>query len=109
MAQEITQAIKDRMAQMAPMDWAKCQALADELGLKARSLQAACTRNNIPYAKQGRVSKTGDKVVSKTDLVAAISKSTEIPVEGLNSLEGLEKANKTALQALVDYFAELDS
>ncbi len=77
----------------APVNKAVAQRLADELGKSLRSVIAKATREGV-YQAQGKVTKSGDPVVSKTDLVASIG----MIVTG--NLEGLEKAPKAALLAL---------
>jgi TolB-like protein len=99
--QELTQEVRDAMAKAAPLDWAKCGELAERFGCKPRQIQAAATRGGVQYVKQGRVSKSGKAVVSKVDLVAEIAKATGLDVE---VLDGLDKATKTALEALVASF-----
>ena len=82
------------------IDWAKAQEVADKFQTKARSIVQICTRNNIPYAKKQRVSKTGKPVARKTELVAQIAKKYSLDVE---QLDGLEKASKTSLEVLAGF------
>ena len=82
----------------APVNWNKAQALAVEHGLKPRSVVQVCVRHGIQYEKQGRVSKTGAPVARKPELVKEIAVALNMETE---SLEGLEKASKESLQALL--------
>lgn len=66
--------------------------LATEFGKTPRSVIAKITRMELPYARKQPVTKTGEPVESKLDIVAQIA----MLVEG--NVEGLEKASKGALQ-----------
>ena len=77
----------------APVNKAVAQRLADETGRSLRSIIAKATKEGV-YVPQGKVTKSGEPVVSKSDLVAMIA----TVVDG--NLEGLDKAPKAALHAL---------
>lgn len=82
----------------APLNMAKAEVIAAQFDLKPRSVIASAVRNKIEYTKKTRVSKTGNPVVSKEELVARIAVKYGFDV---SKLEGLEKANKSALEVLV--------
>jgi LysM repeat protein len=86
------------MNEKAPLNFEKATEIAEEFGLKPRAIVASAVRNGIEYEKKTRVGKTGAPVVRKEDLVGKIAEKFGVPVEDLN---GLEKANKTALEALL--------
>lgn len=98
MATQMNEKVMARMIEMAPLDFEKCGKIAEEFGLKQRAIVASATRNGIAYNKKARVSKTGDPIVSKADLVETIADSLNVTVE---SLDGLDKANKSALETIV--------
>ncbi len=77
----------------APVNKAVAQRLADELGKSLRSVIAKATREGV-YQAQGKVTKSGEPVTHKDDLV------TEIAAIVGGNLDGLEKAPKAALLAL---------
>ena len=86
------------MQELAPLNMEKCGKIAEQFGLKTRSIIASAVRSGIEYEKKVRVGKTGAPVSSKADLVEKIAEKLGKTV---SDLEGLEKANKTALQALL--------
>ena len=94
----VTASIVNAIRAASPVNWTKAQALAEEHGLKPRSIVQVCVRHEIPYEKQGRVSKTGAPVARKPELVKEIAASLNMETA---SLEGLEKASKESLQALL--------
>jgi hypothetical protein len=81
----------------APLNLEKATALAEKMGKKPRSVIAKATRMEVPYVKKGPTTKTGEAVVRKETLVEEIRKFT---ATGAN-LEGLEKASKPALVAVL--------
>ena len=72
--------------------------LFSKAGVTARGLVAKARTMGLPYAKVERVSKTGEPVVRKDELVYMLEKAT-----GLDGLDSLAKAEKPALRKLVDY------
>jgi hypothetical protein len=86
------------MWERAPLDLAKATALADEYDSKAKAVIAKAIREKIPYVKQVRVRKDGKPVASKNAVVAQIEALLEVDV---GAFEGLEKASKSALEAVV--------
>ena len=87
------------MEDAAPLDWAKAQELSTKLGIKPKAIVAAATRHGIEYRKIERKTKSGEKIRSKADLVALIAAQSKVAVE---ALDGLEKATKNSLEALLD-------
>lgn len=55
---------------------------------------------DFTYERKGNVTKTGEPVTKKTDLVARIAAAANVTVA---KLDGLDKATKGALQILVDF------
>ena len=68
-------------------------------GFSGRSVIAKINRMQLPYAKKGKVTKTGAPVEHKDDLVKEIATFVE------GNLDGLEKAPKPVLQLLRDALA----
>ncbi len=95
---KFTEAVIARMQEEAPLNWEKAKSLGEELGIKPKAIVASANRNNIPYDKIVRTTKGGAKIESKADLVVRIAERVGKTVE---ELDGLEKATKTALEALV--------
>ena len=90
--------VMDAMVAAQPLDLAKAKVIADKFDIKFRAVIAAAKRNDLDYVNVKRVSKTGQPVASKADLVGQIAAKFDLDVE---DLAGLDKATKTALQALV--------
>lgn len=90
-------------AENGPLNLETAKALADEFGggKTYRSVVAKIGRMGLPYAKKVAVSKNGEPVVRKENLVAEIARF--VP----GSLDGLEKASKPALVNIRDAFAAL--
>ncbi len=85
----------------APLDLEVCEQLAKDVlfvkaGVTARGIAAKARSLGVEYTKQERVSKSGDPIATKMDLVVEIEKA--LGVDGLGSLA---KAEKRALQALL--------
>jgi hypothetical protein len=72
--------------------------LFSDAGVTARGLVAKARTMGLPYAKVERVSKSGEPVVRKDELVDMLEKAT-----GLDGLDSLAKAEKPALRKLMDY------
>jgi len=66
----------------------------------ARGLVAKARSMGLPYNKVERVTKTGEPVVRKDELVSRLEAAT-----GLDGLDSLAKAEKGALRKLVEHFA----
>jgi hypothetical protein len=88
-----------RMRADAPLNMEKAEKIANEFGLKTKSVIASATRRGIPYERKARVGKTGEKPETKESMVARIAEKYGIELDKLN---GLEKANKEALVALLE-------
>ncbi len=97
----ITPEVVAEMQAQAPLDYEKCGVIGEKFGIPQRSVVASATRQGIAYVKKARVSKTGAAVASKSDLVGVIA--SDLGVD-LSSLDGLEKATKSALTAIVESF-----
>lgn len=92
-------------AEKGPLNLVNLTALAEdtlfsEAGVTARGLVAKARTMGLPYTKVERVSKTGEAVVRKDELVAQLEAAT-----GLEGLDSLAKAEKAVLRKLVDHFA----
>jgi hypothetical protein len=74
------------------------EALATEMGKTVRSVIAKLSREGV-YVAQPKVTKTGEPVVRKAELVAQINAHFEI------ELPTLVKASKADLQKLVDHLS----
>lgn len=100
-ASKYTPAMEARMRSEAPLNQAKCEALASEFGegFSARSVAAKAVRMNLPYERKQPTTKTGAPVERKEAIVAEIA-----AIVGSN-LDGLEKAPKGVLQAVRDFVA----
>lgn len=72
---------------------------ADGSPRKARSIVAKIGRELIPYQRKVAVSKTGEAIQSKLDIVAEIGKVVS------GNLDGLDKAPKPALVAVLKALA----
>ena len=101
-----TEAMVARLAAEAakgPLNLERLTALAPDplfskAGITARGLVGKAPTMGLPYAKVERVSKSGEPVVRKDELVDMLEKAT-----GLTGLDSLAKAEKPALRKLVDY------
>jgi len=98
-----TPAMVERLNQAAaegPLNLAVLTALATEPvfqgNVTARGLVAKVRSMGLPYNKAERVSKTGEPVVRKDELVDQLEKAT-----GLDGLDSLAKAEKAALRKLL--------
>ena len=88
-------------AQNGPLNLESAKALAAEFGggKSYRSVVAKIGRMGLPYAKKLAVSKNGEPIERKENLVSDIARY--VP----GSLDGLEKASKPALVNIRDAFA----
>ena len=98
MASKFSDEIIAELNANAPLNYEKVSEIADKHGEKAKALVACATRNGIAYIRKARVSKTGDKVASKQDLVVVIAENLSVDVA---DLDGLDKATKNVLQVIV--------
>ena len=81
------------------LNWAMAQEFGEKHDFKPMGVVLCAKKNNIPYAKKERVTRSGAKVISKAELVASIAKKIGVTVE---ALDGLEKSTKTALEAVLE-------
>jgi len=86
------------MVAQAPLNLDKATKLADEYDVKVKSVIAKAIREKIAYEKQVRVRKDGKPVASKNATVGRIEEMLALDV---GALDGLEKAAKASLEALV--------
>jgi hypothetical protein len=101
------QIIRDYAVSNAPLNIAKANELAamptmfdnDGNQRKAASIVAKIARLGLAYERKQPVTKTGEPVVKKTELVARIAE-----LAGVNAatLDGMEKSPKDSLAALVE-------
>ena len=105
-ASKYTEAMVARLSVEAangPLNLERLTALAADplfsnAGITARGLVAKARTMGLAYEKVERVSKTGEPVVRKDELVDMLEKAT-----GLTGLDSLAKAEKPALRKLVDF------
>lgn len=98
--------MKARVEANGSLNWADANEIAEMFeGVKARSVTAMASRNSIAYARKVRTAKDGSAVVSKADLVGKIADAFGFDVA---TLDGLDKANKTALEAVVAGLSEFN-
>ncbi len=100
-ASKYSAAQEQRIRDFGPLNQAAAEALAVEFGagFTARSVIAKINRMGLPYERKGKVTKSGDPVEHKDDLVK------EIATFVTGNLDGLEKAPKPALQAIRNFLA----
>ena len=103
MNSKFSQDVLDALVAGQPLNWEKCEAIAKRFGENTRSLVACAKRQGMEYARKERTTKTGGKVETKEQVVARIAENLGISVE---TLDGLDKANKTALQILASETSE---
>jgi len=97
-----TSQMEDMIRAAAPLDLAVCEQLAkDQLFVKAsvtaRGIAAKARSLGVEYVKQERVSKSGDPIATKIDLVVEIEREM-----GLDGLASLAKGEKKALHILLN-------
>jgi hypothetical protein len=76
--------------------------LAEELGKNARSVIAKLSREGV-YVTQLKVTKRGEPVIKKSELVSDIAVLLNADIQNIATLE---KATKVDLQNLIDLLAE---
>jgi len=72
--------------------------IADKIGKSPRSVIAKIKSLGLPYTVQRPVRKDGSAITRKAETVAAIAKALDMD---LNDLDGLAKAPRSALIALL--------
>jgi hypothetical protein len=80
------------MEKAQPLNFEKATAIAEKFGEKPKAIVAGAIRAGLKYERKVRVSKSGEPVETKEDLVKSIADSL-----GLTDLEGLEKATRNSL------------
>ena len=98
MASKFSDEIIAELNANAPLDFDKVSVIAEKHGEKPKALVACATRNGIEYKRKARVSKSGNPVASKADLVAVIASNLSVDVA---DLDGLDKATKNVLEVIV--------
>ena len=91
---EMVQVLRDA----SPIDYAKAQQLAEQLGKGVRSIIAKCKREEIEYISKPAPAKKGPNGPTKAQLVSAIADGFGVEAD---SLVGLEKATGNALGKLI--------
>jgi len=102
--QQMVEAIQEVSAVNQGLDLALCEELAERPEFKAanitpRGIVAKARTLGLPYRKVERLTKAGDPVVRKNELVAEIEQAL-----GLSDMDTLAKADK---RALVDLYAAI--
>jgi len=93
-----TKAQEDEMRESSPISYDVAVVLAEKFGKKLRSVIAkACSLDGVVYVARERVTKNGSAVVRKAEMVESIAKSLATDED----LQGLEKATKSSLDALM--------
>jgi len=97
-----TSQMEDMIRAAAPLDLDVCEQLAKDVlfvkaGVTPRGIAAKARSLGVEYVKQVRVSKNGDPIATKMDLVTEIEKSI-----GATGLASLAKSEKKALQVLLN-------
>jgi len=93
-----TKAQESEMRELSPISYDVAQVLADKFGKKIRSVIAkACSLEGVVYVARERVAKNGSAIVRKAEMVESIAKSLATDED----LQGLEKATKSSLDALM--------
>jgi Zn-dependent M32 family carboxypeptidase len=77
--------------------------IAEELGKNARSVIAKLSREGV-YVTQPRVTKRGEPIIKKSELVAEVSTILGVDIEQIATLE---KATKADLQNLINRLSEV--
>jgi hypothetical protein len=109
-SQKYTEAMENALREATvngPLDLTACKELAETPlfdGTSARSIVAKVRSMGLPYAKVERMTKTGEAVLKKDEIVQEIE--TALGMEGLDSLA---KSEKPALRALAARIVELVS
>ncbi len=89
------------MQAIGEFNYESASAYAELNGLKLRSVIAKVKSLQLPYTAKERVTKTGEVVVRKAELVAVVEAATGLKVPSL------VKASKVDLVALSEWFKEL--
>ena len=96
------------MEKRAPLNFDICGEIGAKFNLPQRGVVASAKRNGIDYDNKVRVSKTGDKIASKADLVKEILENLDIAYLDGSIGEGGAKATKGFLEVLAKATAPQD-
>ena len=89
---------ENEMRELSPITYDCAVVLAEKFGKKLRSVIAkACSLDGVVYVARERVAKSGSVIVRKAEMVESIAKSLATDED----LQGLEKATKSSLDALM--------
>ena len=93
-----TKAQETEMRELSPISYDVAVVLAEKFGKNLRSVIAkACSLEGVVYVARERVAKNGSVIVRKAEMVESIAKSLATDED----LQGLEKATKSSLDALM--------
>ena len=93
-----TSSQENEMRELSPITYDCAVVLAEKFGKKLRSVIAkACSLDGVVYVARERVAKNGSVIVRKAEMVESIAKSLATDED----LQGLEKATKSSLDALM--------
>ena len=93
-----TKAQESEIRESSPISYDVAVVLAEKFGKKLRSVIAkACSMDGVVYVARERVAKNGSAIVRKAEMVESIAKSLATDED----LQGLEKATKSSLDALM--------
>ena len=93
-----TSSQENEMRELSPITYDCAVVLAEKFGKKLRSVIAkACSLEGVVYVARERVAKNGSVIVRKAEMVESIAKSLATDED----LQGLEKATKSSLDALM--------
>ena len=93
-----TKAQESEMRELSPISYDVAIVLAEKFGKKLRSVIAkACSLDVVDYVARERVAKNGSAIERKAEMVESIAKSLATDED----LQGLEKATKSSLDALM--------
>lgn len=91
---EYSDAQMNTLRAAGPLDNESAQRFADEFGASVHSVRAVAVRNeDIGYTRKPKVSKSGEAVETKADIVAEIATLCGVDAERLESLENATKDN----------------
>ena len=89
---------ENEIRELSPISHEIAVELAERFGKKVRSVIAkACSLEGVIYIPKARVAKNGSAIVRKAEMVESIAKSLATDED----LQGLEKATKSSLDALM--------
>ena len=103
---EMVNLISNAADEAGSLDFQICANLAtlkvfEDAGITARGIVAKARTMGLPYNKQKRLTKTGQPVIRKDEIVVKIEKAL-----GVGGLDSLSKAEKPALHKLLQAITE---